>query len=104
MGRLGEAEDLARAVISRLPEVDRKRAGIILGDIATAHIVHGSINEAARAAREGLTIVRETESVIWLPRFEVLAKSLEQWRTQQPVRLFLEDLGLTKRQFSASRH
>ncbi|MFI6540273.1 helix-turn-helix domain-containing protein [Nonomuraea sp. NPDC050547] len=103
IGQLSEAEEVARAVIARLPEVDRKRAGIILGDIAMAHIAHGSANEAARAAREGLAVVRETESVIWLPRFEILAKALERWRVQQPVRLFLEDIIMTKRQFSASR-
>ncbi|MER6515110.1 helix-turn-helix transcriptional regulator [Nonomuraea sp. NPDC001636] len=102
IGRLDEAEDVARAVIARLPEVERKRAGIILGDIATAHIMHGSVAEAARAAREGLAIIRETESGIWLPRFIVLGESLRRWQTQPPVRAFLEELAVTKRQFSAS--
>ncbi|MGW4476573.1 hypothetical protein ACWENQ_43525 [Nonomuraea sp. NPDC004354] len=102
IGRLEEAEELAHAIIARLPEVDRKRAGIILGDIATAHIVHGSIAEAAKAAKDGLAIIRETESAIWLPRFEVLAESLRRWKTQPPVRAFLEELITTKRQFSSA--
>ncbi|MEV6038911.1 helix-turn-helix transcriptional regulator [Nonomuraea sp. NPDC052116] len=104
IGRLDEAERVARAVIARLPEVERKRAGIILGDIATAHLVHGSVMEAVKAAREGLAIIRETESGIWLPRFIVLAESLRRWQTQPPVRAFLEELAITKRQFSASPH
>ncbi|PRX65268.1 hypothetical protein B0I32_10728 [Nonomuraea fuscirosea] len=102
IGRLNEAEAVAHAVISRLSEVERKRAGIILGDIATAHIVHGSVQEAARAAREGLAVIRETESGIWLPRFIVLGEALRRWQTQPPVRAFLEELAVTKRQFSAS--
>ncbi|WP_162794954.1 helix-turn-helix domain-containing protein [Nonomuraea lactucae] len=102
IGRLDEAEAVARAVIARMPEVERKRAGIILGDIATAHIMHGSAKEAARAAREGLAIIRETESGIWLPRFLVLGEALRRWQTQPPVRAFLEELAVTKRQFSAS--
>jgi tetratricopeptide (TPR) repeat protein len=102
IGRLDEAEAVAHAVIARLPEVERKRAGIILGDIATAHIVHGSVTEAARAAREGLAVIRETESGIWLPRFLVLGEALRRWQTQPAVRVFLEELAVTKRQFSAS--
>ncbi|MGW4475850.1 helix-turn-helix domain-containing protein [Nonomuraea sp. NPDC004354] len=103
IGKLGEAEELARNVIARLPEVDRKRAGIILGDIATAHIVQGSITEAAKLAKEGLAIARETESVIWLPKFEEMAKSLTRWSRQQLVREFLEDMAMTKRQFGSSQ-
>ncbi|WP_436756713.1 helix-turn-helix domain-containing protein [Streptosporangium sp. V21-05] len=104
IGRLTEAEEMAHAVIARLPQVDRKRAAIILGDIATAHIVQGSIEEAAKLARDGLAAVRETESVIWLPRFEVIAESLRRWRTQPAVRAFMEDLIMTKRQFSSSQY
>ncbi|MEV4164251.1 helix-turn-helix domain-containing protein [Nonomuraea dietziae] len=102
IGKLDEAEQLAREVIARLPEVDRKRAGIILGDIATAHIVQGSITEAAKLAREGLAVARETESVIWLPKFEEIGKSLARWSRQQEIRVLLEDLAMTKRQFSSS--
>ncbi|GGT00499.1 hypothetical protein GCM10010156_68230 [Planobispora rosea] len=102
VGKLTEAEELAHAVIARLPEVDRKRAAIILGDIATAHIVQGSVDEAAKLAREGLRAVRETESAIWLPRFEVIAEPLRRWRTQPAVRAFLEELAMTKRQFASS--
>ncbi|MEO3798275.1 helix-turn-helix transcriptional regulator [Nonomuraea sp. B10E15] len=102
IGRLDEAEAVAHEVIARLSDVERKRAGIILGDIATAHIVHGSVKEAAKAARDGLAVIRETESGIWLPRFIVIGEALRRWQTQPPVRAYLEDLAITKRQFSAS--
>ncbi|GAA1259861.1 hypothetical protein GCM10009677_08680 [Sphaerisporangium rubeum] len=103
MGRLNEAEEMAHAVIARLPQVERKRAAIILADIATAHIVQGSIDAAAKVARDGLAAVRETEYALWLPRFEVLAESLRRWQTQPMVRAFMEDLAMTKRQFSLSQ-
>ncbi|XVQ85050.1 helix-turn-helix domain-containing protein [Microbispora siamensis] len=98
IGKLEEAEEVARSVIARLPELDKKRAAIILGDIATAHLIHGSINEAARLAREGLSAARDTGSAIWTPRFEVLAQGLRRWQHRPTVRAFLEDLATAKRQ------
>jgi hypothetical protein len=46
--------------------------------------------------------VRESEFGLWLPKFEVVAKGVSQWRTKDPVKTFLEDLAVTKRQFGAS--
>ncbi|MFF4771414.1 hypothetical protein ACFY05_00990 [Microtetraspora fusca] len=97
IGKLEEAEEIARSVIARLPELDKKRATIILGDIATAHLIHGSISDAARLGREGLIAARQTGSAIWTPRFEVLAQGLRRWQHQPSVRAFLEDLATAKR-------
>lgn len=97
-GKLDEAEETARSVIAGLPELDKKRAAIILGDIATAHLIHGSIGEAARLAKEGLVAARDTGSAIWTPRFEVLAQGLRRWQHQPSVRAFLEELATAKRQ------
>lgn len=102
IGRLEEAQEIASAVLSRLPKPDRKKAVIILEDIAAAHIRQGSVNEAARLARNGLGLLRETGFVMWLPRFSAIGQSLMRWRKQTPVRSYLEDLAMTKRQFPAS--
>ncbi|MEU4724778.1 helix-turn-helix transcriptional regulator [Nonomuraea dietziae] len=96
IGKLEEAEEAARQMIARLPELDKKRTAIILGDLASAHLVRGSVTEAARLAREGLAASRDIESAIWLPRFDVLAQGLRRWQHQQAVRVFLEDLAKAK--------
>lgn len=102
IGKLDEAQEVANAVLSRLAQPDRKKAAIILEDIAAAHLSQGSVNEAARLARQGLAIVRETEFAMWLPRFEAIAKSLRRWQRQIPVRAFLEDFAMTKQHFASS--
>jgi hypothetical protein len=100
--RLDEAQELAAAVLARLDEPDRKKAVIILEDIATAHLTRGSVNEAAKTGRHALAILRETQFTMWLPKFEALAHGLRRWSRQEPVRAFLEDYGITKRQLAPS--
>ena len=102
VGRLDEAQEVAAQVLARLTEPDRKKAAIILEDIATAHLARGSVNEASRVAQSGLAILRETEFAMWLPRFEVIAQGLRQWQRQSQVRAYLEEFAMTKRQFAAS--
>ena len=102
VGRLEEAQEIARAVLSRLSESDRKKAAIILEDIASASLSQGAVNQAAKLAKDGLAAVRETEYAIWLPKFEELGVGLSRWRNEAPVRAFLEDLAMTKRQFASS--
>ncbi len=41
-----------------------------------AHLARGSINEASRIAQKGLTVLRETEFTMWLPKFGALAQGL----------------------------
>ena len=102
VGRLEEAQEIARAVLSRLSDSDRKKAAIILEDIASASLSQGAVNQAAKLAKDGLAAVRETEYAIWLPKFEELGVGLSRWRNEAPVRAFLEDLAMTKRQFASS--
>jgi transcriptional regulator with XRE-family HTH domain len=104
IGKLEEAQESAQAILSRLTQPDRKKAAIILEDIAAAHVSQGSINEACRLAKNGLAVLRETEFTMWLPRFEVLAQSLRRYQRQTPVREFLEDFSMTKHRFAASAH
>ena len=100
--RLDEAQELAKAVLSRLDQPDRKKAVIILEGIATAHLTRKSANEAAKAGRQALAVLRETEFVMWLPKLEALAQGLRPWQRQEPVRAFLEDYSATKRQIAPS--
>jgi hypothetical protein len=100
IGRLDDAHEAARVVMSRLVQSDRKKAAIILGDIASASLAQGAVDDAVRLAREGLVAVRETEYAIWLPKFEELGVGLSRWRNQPSVRSFLEDLATTKRRFT----
>jgi transcriptional regulator with XRE-family HTH domain len=100
--RLDEAQELAARVLVRLEQPDRKKAVIILEDIATAHLTKGSIIEASKVGRQALAVLKETEFTMWLPRFDALAQGLKRWERQQPVRAFLEDYSVTKRQFAPS--
>jgi hypothetical protein len=102
LGKLDEAQAIAEVVLGRLDQPDRKKAVIVLEDIASAHLRRGSANEAARLASKGLAILRETEFTMWLPRFEALAQTLRRWQRQAPVRSFLEEMTRTKRQFGPS--
>lgn len=104
IGKLDEAQEVAATVLARLAQPDKKKAAIILEDIATAHLVRGSVNEASRVARSGLAVLRETEFAMWLPRFEAIARGLQRWQRQPQVRSYLEDFAMTKRQFAASLH
>jgi transcriptional regulator with XRE-family HTH domain len=99
LGRLDDAHEAARLVMSRLAQSDRKKAAIVLGDIASASLAQGAVEDAVRLAREGLVAVRETQYAIWLPKFEELALGLSRWRSQPSVRSFLEDLAMTRRRF-----
>ncbi|SDG63480.1 hypothetical protein SAMN05421505_10659 [Sinosporangium album] len=102
LGKLDEAQETASAVLARLTQPDRKKAAIILEGIAGAHLSRGSVGEAAKIAKDGLAVVRETEFAMWLPRFERIANGLRRWPRQPAVRAFLEDLAITKRQFISS--
>jgi len=102
VGKLDEAQELAVTVLARLESPDRKKAAIILEDIATAHLARGSVNEASRVARHGLVVLRETEFAMWLPKFEAIARGLQRWQRQPQVRSYLEEFAMTKRQFAAS--
>jgi transcriptional regulator with XRE-family HTH domain len=102
VGKLDEAQEIASTVLARLAQPDRKKAAIILEDIATAHLMRGSVNEASRVAQSGLAVLRETEFAMWLPKFEAIAQGLRQWQRQPQVRSYLEEFAMTKRQFAAS--
>jgi hypothetical protein len=52
---------------------------IIFEDMAAAYLARGSVNEASRAAQNGLAVLRETEFAMWLPRYEVIARGLRRW-------------------------
>jgi hypothetical protein len=104
-GKVDEAQTIAERVLSRLSKQgsDRKKAAIILEEIAVARLSQGSVIEACKLAKAGLAIVRETEFAMWLPRFEAIGQALKP-RGQHPhVRAFLDDLTMTKRQFISSR-
>ena len=90
-------------MLERLTEPDRKKAAIILEDIAVAHLTRGAVTDAARLAKDGLAVVRETEFAMWMPKFEVIGQGLKRYQTQPQVRAYLEDLTITKRRFAASR-
>jgi tetratricopeptide (TPR) repeat protein len=103
MSKLDEAQELAAAVLARLDQPDRKKAVIILEDIAEAHLTRGSVNEAAKVGRQALAVLRETDFAMWLPKFEALAQGVKRWARHEPVRAFLEDYAVTKRQMGKPR-
>ena len=104
LSKLDEAQELAQAVLARLDQPDRKKAVIILEDIAEAHLARGSVNDAGKLGRQALAILRETDFAMWLPKFEALAQGLKRWARNEPVRAFLEEYAVTKRQLAeASR-
>ena len=102
IGRLEEAQEAAAAVLSRLTQPDKKKAVIIFEDIAAAFLARGSVNEASRAAQNGLAVLRETGFAMWLPKFEAIAKGLLRFQRQPQVRAYLEEFAMTRRQFSPS--
>jgi hypothetical protein len=99
-GKMDEAQELAAALLSRLKNPDRKKAVMIFMDIASAHLARNAVNEAAGCARNGLAVMRQTGFTIWLPRYAALAQSLNRFQRQPAVRAYLEELAITKRQFS----
>lgn len=103
VGKLDEAREAAQSILDRLDQPDKKTAVIILEDIAAANLARGAVNDAASVGKDGLVVLRETEFGMWLPRYEALAKMLTQWQRQSPVRAYLEEFSLTRRQF-ASQH
>jgi tetratricopeptide (TPR) repeat protein len=103
IGRLDEASEIAANVLARLSQPDRKKAAIIFEDIARAHLSRGSVNEASRLAKSGITILRETEFAMWMPRYETIAQALRPYSKQPAVRAFLEEFGIAKRQFPSPR-
>lgn len=90
-------------MLSRLSQPDKKKATIIFEDMARAHLARGSLNEAARLAKIGITVLRETEFAMWLPRYEAIAQMLRQHNRQPAVRAYLEEFAGTKRQFASQR-
>lgn len=100
VGRLDEAQQVAASVLARLSQPDRKKAAIIFEDIAAAHLARGSVNEASQLAKKGLTVLRETEFAMWLPRYEAIAQALRQHNRQPAVRAYLEEFAMTKHQFA----
>lgn len=101
VGKLDEAQEMAQSVLGRLDQPDRKKAAIILEDIAAAHLARGRINDASASAKSGIAVLRETGFTMWLPRFEALAQALGQWYRQAQVRAYLDEFAITKRQFTA---
>ena len=104
VGKLDDAQRIAEDMLARLAEPDGKRAAVIRENIATAHIVRGSANEASQVAQSGLAILRETEFAMWLPRYEAIAHALRRWERQPQVRSYLEEFAMTKRQFAGPPH
>ena len=102
IGKLEEAQEAAAAVLSRLTQPDKKKAVIIFEDIAAAFLARGSVNEASRAAQNGLAVLRETGFAMWLPKFEAIAKGLLRFQRQPQVRAYLEEFAMTRRQFAPS--
>jgi transcriptional regulator with XRE-family HTH domain len=103
IGQLEEAQEAADALLARLTHPDRKKAAIIFGDMATAYLARGAVNDTAKLAKSGLLVLRETEFAMWLPRYEAIAQALRQQSRQPTVRAYLEELTMTKRQF-VSQH
>ena len=104
VGKLDDAQRIAEDMLARLAEPDGKRAAVIRENIATAHLVRGSANEASQVAQSGLAILRETEFAMWLPRYEAIAHALLRWERQPQVRSYLEEFAMTKRHFAGSPH
>jgi tetratricopeptide (TPR) repeat protein len=103
VGKLEEAHEVAASLLSRLSQPDRKKAAIIFEDIARAHLARGAVNEASKLAKSGLSVLRETEFAMWLPRYDAIAQALRQHQRQPAVRAYLEEFAMTQRHF-ASQH
>jgi tetratricopeptide (TPR) repeat protein len=103
IGRLDEAQGTAASVLARLSQPDRKKAAIIFEDMARVNLARGSVIEAAQLARTGITVLRETEFAMWLPRYEIIAQALRNHSRKPAVRAYLEEFGVTKRQFASRR-
>jgi hypothetical protein len=101
-GKLDDAQQITAALLARPALAEGKTAAVIRENIAAAHLARGSVTDAARIGQSGLTIVRETEFAMWLPKFEAIAKGLLRWQRQPQVRAYLEDFAMTKRQFAPS--
>jgi tetratricopeptide (TPR) repeat protein len=101
IGRLDEAQETAARVLARLRQPDRKKAAIIFEDMAQAHLAQGSVIEASKLARAGITVLRETEFAMWLPRYATIAQALRQHDRKPAVRAYLEEFGATRRQFAS---
>jgi hypothetical protein len=102
VGRFDEAQQVAADLLAHLSPAEGKRAPVIRENIAAAHLARGQVTEAARMAQSGLTIVRETEFAMWLPKFEDIARSLLRCQRQPQVCAYLEEFAMTKRQFAPS--
>jgi transcriptional regulator with XRE-family HTH domain len=101
-GKFDEAQQAADALLARLSPEEGKRAAVIRENIAAAHLARGAAAEAAKVAQGGLAIIRETEFTLWLPKYEDIARGLLRWQRQPPVRAYLEDFAMTRRQFAPS--
>ena len=102
VGKFDEAQQVAADLLARLSPAEGKRAAVIRENIAAAHLARGSVIEAAQVAQSGLAIVRETEFLMWLPKFEDIARGLLRCQRQSQVRAYLEEFAMTKRQFAPS--
>ncbi len=98
VGKFDEAQQVADGLLARLGPAEGKLAAVIRENIAAAHLARGSVTDAARVAQSGLAIVRETEFAMWLPKFEDIARGLLRCQRQPPVRTYLEEFAMTKRQ------
>jgi hypothetical protein len=103
IGKLDEAQETAMKLLACLSEIDRKRTVIIFGDMAKAHLAHGSLSEASKLAKNGVIALRETGFAIWMPKYEAIAQMLLQHGRQPVARAYLEELAVTKRQFASQR-
>ena len=101
VGKLDEAQEIAADVLSRLEQPDRKKAAIILEDIAVAHLSRGSVNDAAKVAKSGLAVLRDTEFAMWMPRYDLISQMMKQWQRLPAVRSYLEEYAITKHHFSS---
>jgi transcriptional regulator with XRE-family HTH domain len=102
VGKFDEAQEAAADLLARLSPAEGKRAAVLRENIAAACLARGSVTEAAQVAQSGLAIVRETEFAMWLPKFEDIARGLLRCQRQPPVRAYLEEFAMTKRQFAPS--
>ena len=68
MGNLDDTQELAAAVFARLDEPDRKKAVIVLEDIAEAHLTRGSVNDAVKVGRPASGCAQGTDFEMRLPK------------------------------------
>lgn len=103
IGRIEEAQQVAAGLLARLSQPDKKKAAIIFEDIASAYLARGAAIEAAKLAKNGLTVLRDTKFTMWLPRYEAIAQAVRHHSRQPAVRAYLEEFAMTKRQFASQR-